>query len=163
MQSCLSVVAGKKVGRGHLSIPIIPFTESLSPEQDLYPIPVLNVIFRRLILSWDEIRVSQQFQKRCVDEEVEIPFFFHAGECLGDGDDTDNNVFDAILLGTRRIGHGYTLYKHPQLIDAVKERWILIESCPISNEVSTWCNHRILILPFLPLLSRPSPAVQVLT
>ncbi|RMZ88811.1 hypothetical protein DV736_g3951, partial [Chaetothyriales sp. CBS 134916] len=75
------------------------------------------------------------FRKQCVAAGVEIPFFFHAGECLGDGDSTDNNLFDAILLGTRRIGHGYSLAKHPLLIDMVREKRILVESCPISNEV----------------------------
>ena len=75
------------------------------------------------------------FKKMCVEEGVEIPFFFHAGECLGDGDETDENLFDAILLGTRRIGHGYSLYKHPLLIDMVKQKKILVESCPISNEI----------------------------
>ena len=75
------------------------------------------------------------FRKRCLEEGVEIPFFFHAGECLGDGDVTDENLFDAILLGTRRIGHGFSLYKHPLLIEMVKQKSILIESCPISNEV----------------------------
>ena len=75
------------------------------------------------------------FRKKCMEAGVDIPFFFHAGECLGDGDATDNNLFDAILLGTRRIGHGYSLYKHPLLIDMVKEKKILVESCPISNEI----------------------------
>ena len=75
------------------------------------------------------------FRKKCHEANVEIPFFFHAGECLGDGNDTDNNLFDAILLGTRRIGHGYSLYKHPLLIDMVKDKKIMIESCPISNEI----------------------------
>lgn len=75
------------------------------------------------------------FQERCAQEGVNLPFFFHAGECLGDGDSTDENLFDAILFGTRRLGHGYSLYKHPHLIDLVKEKQILIESCPISNEV----------------------------
>ncbi|ETN46785.1 uncharacterized protein HMPREF1541_00974 [Cyphellophora europaea CBS 101466] len=75
------------------------------------------------------------FRKQCMEAGVDIPFFFHAGECLGDGDSTDNNLFDAILLGTRRIGHGYSLYKHPLLIDMVKEKKILIESCPVSNEI----------------------------
>lgn len=75
------------------------------------------------------------FKKRCMEEGVDIPFFFHAGECLGDGDETDQNLFDAILLGTRRIGHGFSLYKHPLLIELVKQKQILIESCPISNEV----------------------------
>ena len=75
------------------------------------------------------------FKKRCMEEGVDIPFFFHAGETLGDGDSTDENLFDAILLGTRRIGHGFSLYKHPLLIDMVKDKKILIESCPVSNEV----------------------------
>ena len=75
------------------------------------------------------------FKKRCVESGVDIPFFFHAGECLGDGDSTDNNLFDAILLGTRRIGHGFSLYKHPLVTEMVKSKKILIESCPISNEV----------------------------
>ena len=75
------------------------------------------------------------FKKRCVENGVDIPFFFHAGECLGDGDETDQNLFDAILLGTRRIGHGFSLYKHPLLMEMVKTKKILIESCPISNEV----------------------------
>jgi adenosine deaminase CECR1 len=75
------------------------------------------------------------FRKKCAEAGVDMPFFFHAGECLGDGDSTDNNLFDSILLGTRRIGHGYSLYKHPLLIDMVKDKKILIESCPISNEI----------------------------
>lgn len=83
----------------------------------------------------DLIPIIFWFRKQCVEAEVDIPFFFHAGECFGDGDATDKNLFDAILLGTRRIGHGYSLYKHPLLIDMVKERKILVECCPISNEV----------------------------
>lgn len=83
----------------------------------------------------DLVPILFWFRKRCVEEDVDIPFFFHAGECLGDGDTTDHNLFDAVLLGTRRIGHGFSLYKHPLLIDLVKEKKILIECCPISNEV----------------------------
>lgn len=75
------------------------------------------------------------FKKRCAEEGVDIPFFFHAGETLGDGDSVDENLFDAILLGTRRIGHGFSLYKHPLLCDMVKDKRILIESCPVSNEI----------------------------
>ena len=75
------------------------------------------------------------FQEHCKEEGLAIPFFFHAGECLGDGDATDHNLFDAIMLGTRRIGHGFSLYKHPLLIDLAKEKKILVECCPISNEI----------------------------
>lgn len=83
----------------------------------------------------DLVPVLFWFRKRCVEEAVELPFFFHAGECLGDGTRTDHNLFDAILLGTRRIGHGFSLYKHPLLIDLVKDKRILVECCPISNEL----------------------------
>ncbi|KAK4936264.1 hypothetical protein LTR66_015361 [Elasticomyces elasticus] len=96
------------------------------------------------------------FRKKCAEAGVEIPFFFHAGECLGDGDSTDQNLFDAILLGTRRIGHGYSLYKHPLLIDMVKEKKILVESCPISNEVLR-LNSTILGHSMPALLSRGVP------
>ncbi|WEW60676.1 ADGF domain-containing protein [Emydomyces testavorans] len=96
------------------------------------------------------------FKKQCALEEVEIPFFFHAGECLGDGDETDRNLYDAILLGTRRIGHAFSLYKHPLLIDLVKEKKILIECCPISNEVLRLTSS-IMAHPLPALLSRGVP------
>lgn len=83
----------------------------------------------------DLSRLLFWFKKTCAEQGVDIPFFFHAGETLGDGDSVDENLFDAILLGTRRIGHGFSLYKHPLLIDMVKDKKILIESCPVSNEV----------------------------
>ncbi|KAK6429683.1 hypothetical protein LTR95_014168 [Oleoguttula sp. CCFEE 5521] len=90
------------------------------------------------------------FKKQCAQAKVDIPFYFHAGETLGDGTDTDENLFDAILLGTRRIGHGFSLYKHPLLIDMVKERMILVESCPVSNEVLRLTSS---------IMSHPMPAL----
>jgi adenosine deaminase CECR1 len=96
------------------------------------------------------------FRKACAQEGVDIPFFFHAGETLGDGDSVDENLFDAILLGTRRIGHGFSLYKHPLLIDMVKEKKILVESCPVSNEVLRLCSS-IMSHPLPALLARGVP------
>ncbi|KAJ5941992.1 hypothetical protein N7516_002160 [Penicillium verrucosum] len=104
----------------------------------------------------DLVPVLFWFKKQCAEEGVDIPFFFHAGECLGDGDSTDSNLFDAILLGTRRIGHGFSLYKHPLLIDLVKEKKILIECCPISNEVLRLASS-IKAHPLPALLSRGVP------
>ncbi|KXH28236.1 adenosine deaminase [Colletotrichum simmondsii] len=75
------------------------------------------------------------FQQEAKEKSLTMPFFFHAGETLGDGNSTDLNLFDAVLLGTRRIGHGFSLYKHPELIHAVKKNNIMVEVCPISNEV----------------------------
>ncbi|KAH9217599.1 adenosine deaminase [Leptodontidium sp. 2 PMI_412] len=75
------------------------------------------------------------FQSQLAAQNLTIPYFLHAGECVGDGDSTDQNLYDAILFKTRRIGHAFSLYKHPLLIDMVKDKQILVESCPISNEV----------------------------
>lgn len=80
------------------------------------------------------------FRKECNRLQLEIPFFFHAGECVGDGTSTDLNLFDALTLGSRRIGHGFSLYKHPVLIEKCRERKIMIESCPISNEILRLCS-----------------------
>lgn len=47
-----------------------------------------------------------KFRARCEKLNLDIPFIFHAGETLGDGSEADMNLYDAILLGTKRIGHG---------------------------------------------------------
>jgi adenosine deaminase CECR1 len=61
-----------------------------------------------------------------------LPFYLHSGESNW----TENeNVLDAILLDSRRLGHGLALFKHPLLMQRVKERGIAIEVCPISNQV----------------------------
>lgn len=75
------------------------------------------------------------FQEQVQAHNVSLPFFFHAGETLGDGNSTDSNLFDAILFDTRRIGHGFSLYKHPKLMEEVIDKRIMVEVCPISNEV----------------------------
>ncbi|XP_058831688.1 adenosine deaminase 2-like [Topomyia yanbarensis] len=64
-----------------------------------------------------------------------IRFFFHAGETNWYGMRTDRNLIDAILLGTQRIGHGFALLKHPNLMKIVKRRQICVEINPISNQV----------------------------
>ncbi|KAL2845640.1 hypothetical protein BJY01DRAFT_214016 [Aspergillus pseudoustus] len=67
------------------------------------------------------------FRGRCADEGLDIPFMFHAGQTLGDGDQTDDNLFDAVLLGSRRISQPLSLYKHPLLIEVIKTKNILLE------------------------------------
>ncbi|KAL2855008.1 hypothetical protein BJY01DRAFT_204806 [Aspergillus pseudoustus] len=99
----------------------------------------------------DLIPLCKWFESQCAEKNLQIPFFFHAGECLGDGDSTDGNLVDAILLNSRRIGHGFSLYKHPLLIDLVKRKKILIEICPISHEVLRLTSN---------ILMHPMPALQ---
>ncbi|EIW74707.1 Metallo-dependent hydrolase [Coniophora puteana RWD-64-598 SS2] len=75
------------------------------------------------------------FKKRLEELKLDIPFLFHAGETCGDGSHADVNLYDAILLGTKRIGHGFSLVKHPKLMEICRERGIALEVCPISNEI----------------------------
>jgi len=76
-----------------------------------------------------------EFRKACKAQGLDIPFLFHCGETLGVGTVVDGNLFDAILLNSKRIGHGYAAARHPLIMDLLKEKNIAIESCPISNEV----------------------------
>ncbi|RDW65835.1 putative CECR1 family adenosine deaminase [Aspergillus mulundensis] len=80
------------------------------------------------------------FRGRCAEEGVEVPFLFHAGHCLGDGDQADDNLFDSVLLGARRVSQALSLYKHPLLIDVVKSKNILIECSPSSNACLGFAN-----------------------
>jgi adenosine deaminase CECR1 len=78
---------------------------------------------------------------KCDELKLDLPFIFHAGETLDHGGDTDSNLYDAILLRTKRIGHGFSLTKHPLLMQICKEKGILVETCPISNEVLGLCGN----------------------
>ena len=44
--------------------------------------------------------------------------YMHAGESYLR---SNTELFDAILLGTKRIGHGFNLAMHPNLVNLVKE------------------------------------------
>lgn len=68
------------------------------------------------------------FRKQCASEDVSVPFYLTAGDVDGDGD-----LFDALLLGARRIavradGDG-GLHRHPSLAAAVRDRRVLVETC----------------------------------
>lgn len=63
---------------------------------------------------------------------IELPLYLHDGESNW----TDNhNLYDAVLLNSRRIGHGFNLYRFPSLIKAVKKNNICIEINPLSNQI----------------------------
>ena len=76
-----------------------------------------------------------QFKRDCAAAELDIPFLFHCGETLDMGGETDGNLVDALLLGARRIGHGFALSKHPYLMAQMRAQGVCLELCPISNEI----------------------------
>ena len=97
------------------------------------------------------------FQQTCRALDLEIPFLFHAGETLldtgGSTDPANSNLYDAVALESKRIGHGFSLMKHPHLIEKFRRRKVVqdgkpvtkpgicIELCPISNELLHLCRN----------------------
>ena len=63
---------------------------------------------------------------------VHLPLYLHDGESNWASVD---NLYDAVLLGSKRIGHGYNLYRFPQLLELVKEKDICLEISPLSNQI----------------------------
>ncbi len=64
--------------------------------------------------------------------KIELPLFFHDGET--DWADNDDLV-DAVLIGTRRIGHGFNLFAFPTVEAQIRSQKIALEVCPISNQM----------------------------
>jgi len=85
------------------------------------------------------------FQETCSRLDISVPFMFHAGESLldtgGSCNPENSNLYDSLLLHAKRVGHGYSLLKHPLLIEKFREQKICLELCPISNELLYLCGN----------------------
>lgn len=63
---------------------------------------------------------------------IDMPLYLHDGESNWQ---SNQNLYDAVLLNSRRIGHGFNLIRYPGLWDRLKQRDICIEVCPLSNQI----------------------------
>ena len=64
--------------------------------------------------------------------QIDMPLYLHDGE--SDWKSVDN-LYDAVLLNSRRIGHGFNLFKFPVLMDQVRKKDICLEINPLSNQI----------------------------
>ena len=63
---------------------------------------------------------------------VDMPLYLHDGE--SDWVSVEN-LYDAVLLNSERIGHGFNLFRFPNLLEEIKARDICLEINPISNQI----------------------------
>ncbi|UZR93632.1 hypothetical protein [Chondrinema litorale] len=63
---------------------------------------------------------------------IDLPLYLHDGE----SDWPDNkNLYDAVILSSKRIGHGFNLFRFPTLQKMIKEQQVCIEVNPLSNQI----------------------------
>jgi adenosine deaminase CECR1 len=83
------------------------------------------------------------FTHACDALRLDIPFLFHAGESLldtgGTRDAGQSNLYDALLLRSKRVGHGVALLRHPGLLARARAQGVCVELCPVSNEMLHLC------------------------
>lgn len=92
------------------------------------------------------------------DAKDDLNYFFHAGETAWYGTSTDENLIDAILLGSKRLGHAYALAKHPVLMRIIQDKNIALEVNVVSNSVLGLV-HDVRNHPLATFLARGLPVV----
>jgi adenosine deaminase CECR1 len=63
---------------------------------------------------------------------VQLPLCMHGGESNQHHID---NLYDLVLLRSKRIGHGINLFRFPSLIPLVRSQQMVLEVCPLSNQL----------------------------
>lgn len=76
----------------------------------------------------DWLKLRDYLKKR----KTTLPLYFHDGESDWS---SDENLYDAFLLGSKRVGHGFNLFHFPALEQQFKKHGVALEVCPISNQM----------------------------
>eukprot|EP00817_Percolomonadidae_sp_ATCC50343_P005813 CAMPEP_0117429196 /NCGR_PEP_ID=MMETSP0758-20121206/8766_1 /TAXON_ID=63605 /ORGANISM="Percolomonas cosmopolitus, Strain AE-1 (ATCC 50343)" /LENGTH=367 /DNA_ID=CAMNT_0005216035 /DNA_START=294 /DNA_END=1394 /DNA_ORIENTATION=+ len=72
-----------------------------------------------------------EFSSKARSENKNFKLRLHGGET----DWQTENLTDLVLLDSPRIGHGYSLFRFPVLMDIIKSKNTCLEISPISNQV----------------------------
>ena len=95
--------------------------------------PERFIIGLDLVNEEDTGKPLEEYNDFLQSEEVTssgLKLFLHCGESLR----IDNeSVIDAYLDNAARVGHGFNLYRFPDLMNKYKKSGIILEVCPISN------------------------------
>ena len=94
-------------------------------------IDIVNDEDRSYSLSRYEDRVRE-----LVRSHPGLRLTLHAGESLR-GENKEIEI--ALRCGIDRLGHGFNLYRYPELEKEVREKDICIEVCPVSNAALGYC------------------------
>ena len=73
-----------------------------------------------------------KLQRYLKERKATLPLYFHDGESDWP---SDENLYDAYLLGCKRVGHGFNLFRFPALEQRLKKHGVALEVCPISNQM----------------------------
>ena len=95
-----------------------------------------HLFFLENLLKLDNITTKKQL----------VNLYMHTGETNFPTDEkmstfqmdptsAEENTYDAIVLGVKRVGHGLGYVKHPYLMNVLQQRNIAVEACPISNQL----------------------------
>lgn len=95
-------------------------------------IDIVNDEDRSYSLSRYEERV-----RHIIDTHPGLGLTLHAGESLR-GENREIEI--ALRCGIQRLGHGFNLYRYPELQEEVRQKGICVEVCPVSNAALGYCS-----------------------
>lgn len=86
-----------------------------------------------LVNEEDSSKSLQEYAPFLTSEEVAasgLKLYLHGGESLRMN---NREVIDTYLIGAKRVGHGFNLYRYPELMERFAKEEIAVEVCPMSN------------------------------
>ncbi|XP_002068999.2 adenosine deaminase 2 [Drosophila willistoni] len=127
-----------------------PLRESNDNRLDEYieNVRMLKKQFPNLITGFDLLSLGNECDlpqlsqlRQLLHISKEIDFYFHAGEsrCM-DMAKTNENLLDALLMGSKRIGNALNLPLHPEILKTMRQSNVAIEINPLSNYYLQYVN-----------------------